>query len=106
MAHSLSNPDTTKYVVCHNGQDVYHYATVESGELVTGQSNMDVFDSEQKAYDKHGEDLPPRYQVIESQTDGTLSLEPIDSDTRIDGDVTDEVALKQTALDRYDKLTK
>jgi hypothetical protein len=65
MAHSLSNPDTTKYVVCHNGQDVYHYATVESGELVTGQSNMDVFDTEQKAYDKYGENLPDRTDSLE-----------------------------------------
>jgi len=105
MAHSLSNPDTTKYVVCHNGSDIYHYATVESGELKTGQPNMDVFDSEQKAYDKHGENLPPRYQVVESE-DETLSLRAIDSDTPIDGDVIDEVALKQTAYDRYDKLTK
>jgi len=105
MTHSLSNPDTTKYVVCHNANDVYHYTTIESGELVTGQPNIDVFDSEQKAYDKHGENLPPRYQVIESE-DGTLSLEPIDSDTPFDGDIVDEVALKQTAYDRYDKLTK
>jgi len=106
MTHSLSNPDTTKYVVCHDGSDIYHYATVESGELKTGQPNMDVFDSEQAAYDKHGENLPPRYQVVESRTDGTVSIEPIDSDIRIDGDVIDEVALKQTAYDRYDKLTK
>jgi len=105
MTHSLSNPDTTKYVVCHDGQDTYHYTTIESGELKTGQPNMDVFDSEQAAYDKHGENLPARYQVIESE-DETLSLEPIDSDTPIDGDVINEVALKQTAYDRYDKLTK
>jgi len=106
MTHSLSNPDTTKYVVCHNGSDIYHYAIVESGELKTGQPNMDVFDSEQKAYDAHGEDLPARYQVIESRTDGTLTLKAIDADTLIDGAVVDEVALKQTALDRYDELTK
>jgi len=105
MAHSLTNPDTVKYVVCHNGSDIYHYTTIESGELKTGQPNMDVFDSEQKAYDQHGENLPARYQVIES-TDGTLTLKAIDSDTRIGGDVIDEVALKQTAYDRYDKLTK
>jgi len=105
MTHSLTNPDTTKYVVCHNAEDIYHYTTIESGELKTGQPNMDVFDSEQAAYDKHGENLPARYQVIESE-DETLSLEPIDSDTLFDGDVTDEVALKQTAYDRYDKLTK
>jgi len=104
MPHSLSNPDTTKHVVCHNGSDIYHYTTIESGELVTGQPNMDVFDSENAAYDKHGENLPPRYQVIESETE-TLSLEPIDSDTPFDGDVIDEVALKQTAYDRYDELT-
>jgi len=104
MTHSLSNPDTTKYVVCHNRSNIYHYATIESGELVTGQPNMDVFDSEKAAYDKHGENLPPRYQVIESE-DETLSLEPIDSDTLIDDDVIGEVALKQTAYDRYDELT-
>ncbi len=101
MTHSLSNPDTTKYVVCHNGSDIYHYTTIESGELVTGQPNMDVFDSEQKAYDVHGENLPPRYQVVES-TDGTLTLKTIDSDTQIDSDVIDEVALKETAYGRYD----
>jgi len=105
MTHSLSNPDTKKYIVCHNGNDIYHYTTIESGELVTGQPNMDVFDSEQKAYDAHGEDLPPRYQVIES-TDGTLTLRAINPDTPIDGAVIDEVALKQTAYGRYDKLTK
>jgi hypothetical protein len=66
---------------------------------------MDVFDSEQKAYDKYGENLPARYQVIESE-DETLALKAIDSDTRIGGDVIDEVALEQTALDRYDELTK
>jgi len=105
MTHSLSNPDTTKYVVCHNGEDVYHYTKIESGELVTGQQNMDVFDTEQAAYDAHGENLPPRYQVIESE-DRTLALKAIDADTPIDGDVIDEVALKQTAYDRYDELTK
>jgi hypothetical protein len=106
MTHSLTNPDTTKYVVCHDGNDIYHYTTVESGELKTGQPNMDVFDSEQAAYDKHGEDLPARYRVVESRTDETLALRAIDSDTPIDGAVIDEVALKQTALDRYDELTK
>jgi len=106
MTHSLTNPDTTKYVVCHNAEDIYHYTTIESGELKTGQPNMDVFDTEQKAYDVYGEDLPPRYQVIESRTDGTLTLTANDSDTPIDGAVIDEVALKQTAFDRYDELTK
>jgi len=104
MPHSLSNPDTKKYVVCHNGSDIYHYTTIESGEIKTGQPNMDVFDTEQGAYDKHGENLPPRYQVIESESE-TFSLEPIDSDIPFDGDVIDEVALKQTAYDRYDGLT-
>jgi len=104
MTHSLTNPDTTKYVVCHNETDIYHYMTIKSGELVTGQPNMDVFDTEQGAYDMYGENLPPRHQVIESRTDGTLTLTAIDSDTPIDGDVIDEVALKQTAYDRYDEL--
>jgi len=106
MAHSLSNPNTTKYVVCHNAKGIYHYTTIESGELVTGQANIDVFDSEQAAYDKHGENLPARYRVVESRTDETLTLRAIDSDTPIDGNVIDEVALKQTAYDRYDELTK
>jgi len=105
MTHSLSNPDTTKYVVCHDGSDIYHYTTIESGELITGQPKMDVFDTEQGAYDVYGENLPPRYQVIESE-DETLALKAIDSDTRIGGDVIDEVALEQTALDRYDELMK
>ena len=46
MTHSLSNPDTTKYVVCHDGNDIYHYTTIESGELKTGQPQMEVFDTE------------------------------------------------------------
>jgi len=104
MTHSLTNPDTTKYVVCHDGSNIYHYTAIESGELVTGQPNMDVFESEKAAYDKYGENLPPRYQVVESE-DETLLLESIDSDTPFDGDVIDEVALKQTAYDRYDGLT-
>jgi len=104
MTHTITNPDTKKHVVCHNGSDIYHYTTIESGELKTGQPNMDVFDSEQAAYNKHGENLPPRYQVTESESK-TLLLEPIDSDTPVDGDVIDEVALKQTAYDRYDGLT-
>jgi len=104
MTHAITNPDRIKYVVCHDGQDTYHYTTIESGELKTGQPNMDVFDSEQAAYDKHGENLPSRYQVIESETE-TLALKAIDSDTPFDGDVIDEVALKQTAYDRYDDLT-
>jgi len=105
MPHSLSNPDTIKHVVCHNGSDIYHYTTIESGELKTGQPNMDKFDSEQAAYEVYGENLPSRYQVIESE-DETLTLKAIDSDTPFDGDVIDEVALKQTAYDRYDVLTK
>jgi len=105
MPHSLTNPDTTKYVVCHNGSDIYHYTAIESGELKTGQPNMDVFDSEQAAYDVHDENLPARYQVVESENE-TLALRSIDPDTPIDGDVIDEVALKQTAFDRYDELTK
>jgi len=104
MAHSLTNPDTTKYVVCHDASNTYHYTTIESGELKTGQPNMDVFDTEQGAYDKHGENLPPRYQVVESE-DGTLALKSIDSDSPVDDDVIDEVALKQTAYDRYGELT-
>jgi len=60
MSHSLLNPDTTKYVVCHNETDIYHYVVIESGELKTGQPNMDVFDSEQAAYEAHGEHLPDR----------------------------------------------
>jgi len=66
MSHSLSNPDTTKCVVCHNKSDIYHYTTIESGELVTGQPNMDVFDTEKAAYDKYGENLPDRTDTLES----------------------------------------
>jgi len=104
MTHAITNPDTKKFVVCHNGSNIYHYTTIESGELKTGQPNMDVFDSEKAAYDVYGENLPPRYRVIKSE-DETLALKAIDSDTPIDGAVIDEVALKQTAYDRYDELT-
>jgi len=106
MTHKVSaDAGETLFVVNHNGRDTYHYAVIRN-RSETGQPNQDVFKSEQAAYDKYGEDLPARYQVIESRTDGTLELTPIDSDTPIDGAVIDEVALKQTAYDRYDKLTK
>jgi hypothetical protein len=45
----LMHPETTKFVVCHNGEDVFHYSIVtpEDG-LVTGQPFMDIFDSEEE----------------------------------------------------------
>jgi len=118
----IPDADETLYVVNHNGNDVYHYAevTVRSD---TGQPNQDVFKSEQAAYDKHGENLPARYQVLKTQTQEEItdqetddviqeaqfewSIEPKDDTTTttgIDTEIVDEVALKQTAYDKYDEL--
>jgi len=118
----IADEDETLYVVNHNGDDVYHYDEVTE-RSDTGQPNQDVFKSEQAAYDKHGENLPARYQVLKTQTQEEItdqetddviqeaqfewSIEPKDDTTTttgIDTEIVDEVALKQTAYDKYDEL--
>ena len=48
--HEINNPETTKHVVAHNGNDVYHYCVVESQNYFrTGQPYMEIFDSEEEA---------------------------------------------------------
>jgi hypothetical protein len=44
--HTLNYPETTKWVVAHNNDNVYHVSEVQSQNcFTTGQPFMDVFDS-------------------------------------------------------------
>jgi len=130
MGHKLTDPNSTTYVVAYTeNNDTQeksgcHYTTVEPGNhYETGLQTKEEFDTEQAAYEAHGEDLPARYRVIKTQTQEELidqetgdviqeaqfewSIEPIDATittTEIDTEIVDEVALKQTAYDKYDEV--
>jgi hypothetical protein len=46
--HSLNYPPTTKWVVAHNNNDIFHPCFVESQNCFeTGQPFLDVFDSKE-----------------------------------------------------------
>jgi hypothetical protein len=50
MANEQKDHTATKYVVCHNGSDVFHYAKVKVGQVCTsGQPNMALVASEEAA---------------------------------------------------------
>lgn len=45
--HTLNYPETTKWVVAHNNDDIFHVSKVKPNNcLLTGQPFMEVFDSE------------------------------------------------------------
>lgn len=47
---SIEHPETTKYVIAHNNNDIFHYNIVEpQNYFASGQPYMDVFDSEEEA---------------------------------------------------------
>ena len=47
--YNLEYPETTKWVVAHNGNNVYHTAVVEPQNcFATGQPFMEVFDSKEE----------------------------------------------------------
>jgi hypothetical protein len=55
----LMHPETTKYVICHNGNDVFHYSVVEPNDgLTTGQPFMEVFDTEEEAKEAFPQAFP------------------------------------------------
>lgn len=46
--HTLNYPLSTKWVVAHNGEDIYHTSIVEPQNcFATGQPYLEVFDSEE-----------------------------------------------------------
>lgn len=46
---SLNYPETPKWVVAHNGTDVYHVSLVEPQNCFSsGQPYMDIFDSKEE----------------------------------------------------------
>lgn len=48
MSHHLHHPETTKWVVAHNGTNTYHFTLVEPHNcFATGQPFMEVFDSQE-----------------------------------------------------------
>ena len=55
MHGSYCHKIETKYVVCHNGIDVYQFCVVEPGQqLTTGQPFMDIFDTEAEMLTAYG----------------------------------------------------
>ena len=45
--HEIKDHIKTKYAIAHNGKDVFHYVQVDVGlEMVTGQSFIEIFDTE------------------------------------------------------------
>ena len=54
--HNLEYPETTKYVVAHNGNGLFHYTKVEPQNcFATGQPFIEVFDSVEEAKEKFPE---------------------------------------------------
>lgn len=49
MSHHLHHPETIKWVVAHNGSDIFHYSVVEPHLcFTTGQPYMEVFNSQEE----------------------------------------------------------
>jgi hypothetical protein len=47
--HTLNNPETTKWVVGHNNEDIFHVGEVQPQNCFsTGQPFMEVFDSKEE----------------------------------------------------------
>jgi hypothetical protein len=47
--YTLSHPETTKWVVAHNNDDVFHVSEVKPNNcILTGQPFMEVFDSKEE----------------------------------------------------------
>ena len=58
-----------KHVICHNNLDVFHYSIVEPNDgLVTGQSFLEIFDSEEEAK----ETFPQVFPKKENELDNNL----------------------------------
>jgi hypothetical protein len=52
--HELNYPETTKWVLAHNGENIYHTSVVKPQNcFVTGQPFMEIFDSEQELLAAH-----------------------------------------------------
>lgn len=48
MSHHLHHPETTKWVVAHDGAGIYHTSKIETQNCFeTGQPYMEVFDSKE-----------------------------------------------------------
>ena len=57
--NELNYPETTKYVIAHNGEDVYSYNVVEPLNCFsTGQPFMEIFNSEEEAKEKFPQAFP------------------------------------------------
>jgi hypothetical protein len=47
--HTIEYPTTAKWVVAHNGNDIFHFSLVEpQNSFSTGQPFMDIFDSKEE----------------------------------------------------------
>jgi hypothetical protein len=48
--HEIKNAQVEKWVVCHNGVDVFHLSNLKvGGNLSSGQPQMEQFDTEEQA---------------------------------------------------------
>lgn len=48
--NELNYPQTTKYIIAHNGEDIFSFNTIEPQNCFsTGQPFMEIFDSKEEA---------------------------------------------------------
>ena len=57
--NELKDQVTTKYVCCHNGDDIHHFVKLEPGmDLASGQPYIAIFDTLQEMVDVFGDIVP------------------------------------------------
>ena len=58
----------TRYVVAHNGSDVYHAIELEPEmQLATGQPNLEVFNTKEDAYAEFGDSIQFASDIVEEE---------------------------------------
>ena len=62
-----------KYVICHNGNDVFHYSLIEPNDgLITGQPYIEIFNSEEEVKEAFPQAFPE--ENFQSNVDETTSF--------------------------------
>lgn len=70
---SIQYPETTKYVVAHNGNDVFHYKIIEPQNcFASGQPFLEIFDSEEEVK----EAFPQLFPSTEQSTQDSFLKDP------------------------------
>jgi len=53
----------TKWILCHNGKDIFHYVFFTEGQsMETGQPNVEMFDTKEELIARVAE-INPEYQL-------------------------------------------